>query len=83
MTQPLDQVLARRGLGQFYPRHPDRRPWVQPLAAPVEVAYTGNSAVVPVEVADRAHVQGLERPTWDRDDLEFTDWMPVGWAVAP
>ncbi len=80
MSQPLDQVLAR-AWGDFVPRRPDRPPWWQPRSVVDEVAVTDNRAVVPLIVADRVHLCGLDRPTWMRDDLEFFDWTPAGWGV--
>lgn len=83
MSEPLDQVLARALVEDFVPEHPNRAPWHQPTLRGVELAYTGNVAVVRLDCADRAELHGLDRPSWERDDLEPTDWTPIGWGVAP
>ena len=44
---------------------------------------TGNVAVVPLVKADRVQLHGLDRASEWQNDLELTDWMAVGWAVAP
>jgi hypothetical protein len=80
--RPLDQVLAH-AWGDFTPEHPGRAPWLQPMRGRVELAYTGNVVTVPLGVADRVCLHGLDRPSWSQDELEPTDWMPVGWGVAP
>lgn len=82
MTYPLDQVLLTTS-GGFVPERPRRAPWHQPTLRRVEHAYTGNVAVVPLKFADRVQLHGLGRLSRDRDDLEPTDWMAVGWAIAP
>ena len=79
--QRLDLVL-QRAWGHFTPEHPSRRPWRQGRVS-YGLAYTGNVAVVPLRIADRVQLRGLDRARYDRDDLEPTDWMPVGWATAP
>jgi len=34
-------------------------------------------------LADRVKLCGLDQPSWDRDDLEPTDWMRgPGWGVG-
>jgi hypothetical protein len=79
--RPLSEVLVRTP-GDFTPAHPSRAPWHQPTLRGFELASTGNLAEVPLVVADRVHLQGLEAPSWDRDDLEPTDWMRgPGWGV--
>lgn len=78
----LDQVLAYPW-GDFVPEHPGRAPWWQPRLYPVQPAYTGNIVTVPLVRADRAELHDLDRPSHEQDWLEPTDWMPVGWAVAP
>jgi hypothetical protein len=80
--RPLGDVLAR-ALGDFTPEHPNRPPWHRPTLRGVEVAYTGNVAVVRLDRADRVELHGLDWPSDERDELEPTDWMPVGWAAAP
>lgn len=77
----LDQVLVTTR-HDFYPTRPNRPPWWQPRSVIDEVADTSNRAVVPLAVADRATVRNLEWPG-TQDTLELTDWMAVGWAVAP
>ena len=81
MSYPLDQVIATNP-GGFVPESPDRHPWHQPTLGPVQVASTGNVITVPFRVADRAHVHGLGRPSWEQDFLEPFDWTPAGWGVA-
>jgi hypothetical protein len=82
MSEPLDRVLTRYG-GEFVPEHPERAPWHQPTIRTVEVAVTDNRATVDLAIADRVHLRGLDRPTFERDDLEPFDWTPAGWGVAP
>ena len=79
--RPLAEVLARNAQ-DFTPEHPRSPVWHQPTLRKVEVAYTGNVAVVPLEVADRAHLQHLDRPSHEQDYLEPSDWMPAGWGVT-
>lgn len=81
MSQPLDQVLLTNPQ-DFTPEHPRRAPWHQPTLRRVEVAHTGNFAVVNLRKADRAQLRGLDRPSWDRDHLEPFDWTPAGWGVS-
>ena len=79
--RPLGEVLAR-SLGDFTPQHPNRAPWHRPTLRYVEVAITDNRAVVPLAIADRVQLRGLDRPTGWRDDLEPLDWTPAGWGVS-
>lgn len=79
--RPLGDVLAH-AWSDFVPKHPERPPWHQPTLRGVELAYTGNICTVPLIVADRVHLHGLDRPSLDRDDLEPTDWTPAGWGVT-
>lgn len=80
-ARPLGEVLSRDP-GDFTPAHGERRPWAQPAPVIEAVAATGNRAVVRLERADRAHLQGLGLPSWLRGEYdEPTDWMPVGWGV--
>lgn len=81
MSEPLDRVLTR-AWGDFTPKRPGRAPWHRPSHRPVKVAYTGNLITVPLEVADRVQLRGLDRPSWLRDDLEPFDWTPAGWGVS-
>jgi hypothetical protein len=80
--RPLDQVILFTP-GDFTPAQPSRVPWRQPTLRVVDWASTGNITTVNLAVADRVHLHGLERPSWDRDDLEPTDWLRgPGWGVA-
>ena len=81
MSRPLDQVLAR-AWGDFVPARPDRPPWHQPRALAVDHAYTGNVVTVPLVIADRVQLHGLDRPSYNQDWLEPQDWFPVGWGVS-
>jgi hypothetical protein len=82
LERPLADVLHRTPI-DFTPAHPERRPWHQPTLRGVELASTGNVASVPLAIADRVHLHGLDAPSWDRDWLEPTDWMRgPGWGVA-
>lgn len=77
----LDQVLSRRW-ADFTPRHPERAPWVQSEVDRIELASTGNVAAVPLVVADRVTLHGLDRPSWHQDSLEPGDWTRAGWTRA-
>jgi hypothetical protein len=81
--RPLADVLLRTPR-DFVPAHPERAPWAQPTLDWTRVvwAITDNRAVVNLRVADRVRLQGLERPTYTRDDLEPYDWMPRGWGAS-
>ena len=80
--RPLADVLVTTW-HDFCPTRPNRRPWHQPgTIQNIEFADTSNRALVPLAVADRATVRNLEWPG-TQDDLEPTDWMAVGWVVAP
>jgi hypothetical protein len=81
--RPLDQVLSRRSFADFEPQRPGRAPWRQPTLDHVELAYTGNTHVVPLVIADRVHLHGVGLPTWEQDDLEPGDWHPITWGVSP
>ncbi|HEX4187082.1 MAG TPA: hypothetical protein VHY83_04205 [Solirubrobacteraceae bacterium] len=80
--RPLGDVLLR-AWGGFDPAHSERPPWHQPTIDldRVEFAVTDNRRVVNLAVADRVHLRGLERPTYERDWLEYFDWTPPGWGV--
>jgi hypothetical protein len=83
LERPLSDVLLRTPI-DFTPAHPDRRPWHQPTLRSVELASTGIVATVPLAIADRVHLHGLDQPSWERDWLEPTDWMRgPGWGVGP
>jgi hypothetical protein len=77
--RPLGQVLAT-AWDDFVPQRPNRPPWHQPTLREVQVAYTGNIVIVPLEVADRVQLHNLGAPSDYRDDLEFFDWTPAGWG---
>ena len=77
MSEPLDQVLTR-AWGDFTPKRPGRAPWHQPSHLPVEVAYTGNVAVVPLEIADRVRLRNVGRPSGLRDDTGALRLDPGG-----
>jgi hypothetical protein len=48
-----------------------------------EVASTGNVCVIPLGLADKVKISGIDNaPRW-RDDLEPHDWTPAGWGVTP
>jgi hypothetical protein len=83
MSTPLDQVLLRNA-GDFTPARPNRPPWHQLSLdySRVDWAVTDNRASVNLAVADRAQLQDLGRPTYERDWLEPGDWMRgPGWGV--
>jgi hypothetical protein len=81
MSSPLDQVLLRNA-GDFTPAHPNRPPWHQPTLREVQLVSTGNVATVPLALADRVYLHGLDAPSWERDWLEPGDWMRgPGWGV--
>jgi hypothetical protein len=80
---PLADVL-RHAWGDFTPAHPNRPPWHQPTLdySRADWAITDNRATVNLAVAGRKKLQGLDRPTYERDDLEPGDWMRgPGWGV--
>jgi hypothetical protein len=81
---PLDQVLVRTP-GDFTPAHPERAPWHQPTLdyTRLDFAVTDNRVAVPLGIADRVQLHGLERPTHERDWLEPFDWTPAGWGAGP
>jgi hypothetical protein len=81
MSQPLDQVLAR-ALGDFVPERPDRPPWHQPTLDQVQVAATGVVAVVPLAIADRVRLSGLDRRVPDPYAELPEDHTPAGWGVS-
>ena len=72
MTRPLAEVLAR-SFGDFTPQHPSRHPWTQPSHRPVEHAYTGITHIIPLGIADRVHLIGVDRPTTLQDWTEPED----------
>ena len=80
--RPLDEVLSH-GWSNFTPARPGRPPWHRPTLRHVEIATTGIVAIIPLEIADRAHLHGLDRPSDWQDDLEPFDWTPAGWGVQP
>lgn len=80
--RPLGEVLSRRSPDDFEPQTPDRAPWHRETLDYVEHATTGNVVTVPLVVADRVTLHGLDRPSDDRDDLEPGDWHPVTWGVT-
>lgn len=82
MSYPLDQVIATNP-GGFAPRNPSRPPWLQPKPVPYELACTGNVATVPLIVADRAHLHGLDQPSWEQPWECPEDWTRQSWGVAP
>ena len=81
VSRPLGDVLAR-ALGDFTPEHPNRPPWHRSTLRDVEVAYTGNLCTVRLERADRVQLVGLDRPSYERDELELSDWLAIGWTPA-
>lgn len=74
--------MLTHAFGDFTPEHPNRPPWHRPTWRDVGVTYTGNVAVVRIERADGVELHGLDGPSYEQDELEPTDWMPVGWGVA-
>jgi hypothetical protein len=80
--QPLSDVLHRQR-EEFLPERPqDDPPWQQPAFDSVTLVCTGNLIEVPLDVADRVTLRGLNRPTWERDYLEPGDWRRgPGWGV--
>jgi hypothetical protein len=48
-----------------------------------EVASTGNVVTVPLIIADRVHIHGIDTAARYQDDLEPHDWTPAGWGVTP
>ena len=79
MSRPLDQVLAH-AWGDFVPERPSRPPWHQPTLGYAEHAYTGNLVTVPLQVADRVKLIGLDRPSWDWGE-NFEDHTLASWGV--
>jgi hypothetical protein len=80
--RPLGDVLLH-AIPDFTPEHPERAPWQRDQLDHVEHAHTGNIIIVPLKVADRVHLRGLDRPSYEQDCLEPSDWTPAGWGVAP
>ena len=80
--RPLGDVLLHAS-GDFTPERPERAPWHQTTLRHFELASTGNLATVRLERAANVHLHGLDRPSWDQDWLEPSDWTPAGWGVAP
>jgi hypothetical protein len=79
--RPLSTVLVLTP-GDFTPARPTRAPWHQPTLRSVELVATGNVVTVPLVLAGRVQLRGLDQPSFDRDDLEPTDWMRgPGWGV--
>lgn len=56
----LDEIIATNP-GGLRPQYPGRPPWAQPSGRDVTVAITGNVVSVPLKVADRVRVRGLDR----------------------
>lgn len=80
--RPLGDVLLR-AIPDFTPEHPKRAPWQREQLDRVELASTGNVAVVNLAVADRVHLHGLDRPSYEQDWECPEDWTRQGWGVAP
>jgi hypothetical protein len=80
--RPLGEVL-RTAIPDYEPEHPERAPWQREQLDRVQHAYTGNVVVVNLKLADRVHLRGLDRPSYEQDWLEPSDWTPAGWGVAP
>jgi hypothetical protein len=66
----------------WLPARPGRAPWAQAEPMPVELAQTGNVAVLGLKGADQCTLHGLDgAPMW-RDDTEPYDWFPFTWGVS-
>jgi hypothetical protein len=82
--RPLSDVLHRAFDLEFTPEHPELAPWHQRTFDTVTLVCTGNLVEVPLEIADRVTLRGLNRPTWERDFFEPGDWRKgPGWGVGP
>ena len=55
----------------------------KPTLGHVELAYTGDVVTVPLVIADRVTLHGLDRPTWAQEWDEPGDWLPSSWGVSP
>jgi hypothetical protein len=84
--RPLGDVLAHT-TGGFVPRHPDRPPWASRQPIPHTVAFTGTVEVVPLEVAGRVSIAGLDQvldtgPAYHEPDELLEDMVPSSWGVS-
>jgi hypothetical protein len=80
--RPVGDVLLH-AIPEYVPEHPERAPWQREQLDHVEHAYTGNIIIVPLKFADRVHLHGLDRPSWDQDPDTPEDWTRESWGVAP
>jgi hypothetical protein len=80
--RPLAEGLAH-AWGDYFPQRPGRAPWTRSQLRHVQFARTGNVVTVPLIIADRVRLHGLDCALWEQDDLEPGDWMPIGWGVSP
>ena len=79
---PLDQVIATNSQ-DFVPERPDLPPWAQPRLRSVEYAATGNVVTVPLRIADRVQLRGLDRATRDPWDMLPEDMTRQSWGLPP
>jgi len=82
MSWPLDQVIATNP-GGYVPERPDRPPWAQPRLRSVEYAATGNVVKVPLRIADRVRLRGLDQATLDPWDMLPEDMTRQSWGLPP
>ncbi|MFZ0379289.1 MAG: hypothetical protein WCD11_02060 [Solirubrobacteraceae bacterium] len=78
--RPLGDVLAQ-ARGDFIPQRPELAPWARSKLTHVRHASTGNVVTVPLIVADRVRLHGLDRALSEQDDF-LEDWTRDGWGVA-
>ena len=79
MSRALADVIAY-AWPDFVPERPERRPW-QRSHPRFELAHTGNVVTVPLRIADRVTLHGLDRPSFEQDEF-FEDWTREGWTPA-
>jgi hypothetical protein len=78
--EPLDKIVNRAWDEFAVESRTDV--WMKSKVRRVEVAETCNVASVPLVKAATATLHGLDHADQGQDDLEYTDWMLVGWTPA-
>lgn len=79
-SAPLDEVIATNP-GGFAPEHPEQPPWLQRSDREVQVAQTGDVVVVPLRLAGRVRVQGLDHAIADEIDELPEDHTLQSWGL--